>query len=291
MTEVSFWYQLPIRFLRHPVREDAMNSSPSVATMKSETTGSGDALVLVPGGLTGWLSWEPHAKQLSAKYKVTRVQLLSVESGLSHGPLPPNYSVDYETNALVRTINQAGISKAHFVAWSYGAEITLNFALSNPDRIQTLTLIEPPAIWVLRSRGPLSKEVLGDQRTIQKLGPGDVSESQLEWFAHFAGFVPRGVDPKTLPQWPVWVIHRQSLRTGDVVYRHNDDIQRVRSFDRPVLLFKGIGSSTFLHQIIDILGNEFPKARVETLPGGHAPQVISMGQFMAILDAFLKSNS
>jgi len=257
--------------------------------MKSEVAGTGDTVVLVPGGLTGWLSWEPHAKQLSENYRVVRVQLLSVDLGLRNEPLPTNYSVDYETEALTQRINQDKITQAHFVAWSYGAEIAMNFALNNPDRVRTLTLIEPPAIWVLRSRGPLPKQLLEERKAIQSLGRGEVSESQLQWFTHFAGLVPPTVDPKSLPQWPVWVKHRQSLRTGDVVYRHEDSIQRVRSFGKPVLLFKGEGSSEFLHQIIDVLGSEFPHVQVEMLPGGHAPQLASMSEFMKILTSFMRS--
>ena len=53
------------------------------------------------------------------------------------------------------------------------------------------------------------------------------------------------------------------------------------------MLFKGEGSFLFLNQIIDILGEEFPNARVETLPGGHALQMFSMERFMKILTAFL----
>jgi len=33
--------------------------------MKFDITGAGEPVVLVPGGLTGWLSWKPHAEQLS----------------------------------------------------------------------------------------------------------------------------------------------------------------------------------------------------------------------------------
>jgi pimeloyl-ACP methyl ester carboxylesterase len=264
-------------------------ANPSPVFMKSEVSGSGETVVLVPGGLTGWLSWEPHAKELSRDYRVVRVQLLAVDIGLRNEQLPPNYSVNYETNALAATIAQSGTQSAHFVAWSYGAEITLNYALNNPGRVKTLTLIEPPAMWVLGNRGGLPEDLVKERKIIQSLGPGDISESQLEWFTHFAGFVPRSVDPKKLPQWPVWLAHRQSLRTGDVVYRHEDDLRRVRSFQKPVLLFKGQGSSEFLHQITDILGDEFPQARVESLPGGHAPQLVAREKFMEILRAHLKS--
>jgi pimeloyl-ACP methyl ester carboxylesterase len=257
--------------------------------MKSEVTGRGEPVVLVPGGLTGWLSWEPHAKRLSANHKVVRVQLIAVDLGLQEVRLPANYSVDYETDALTRALDEIGVDEAHFAAWSYGAEITLNFALNNPGRVRTLTLIEPPAIWVLRSRGPLSEKLQGEREMIQTLGPDEVSEAQLEWFSHFAGFVPRSVDPKTLPQWPLWISHRQSLRTGDAAFRHEDDISRVRSFAKPTLLLKGEGSSDFLHQIIDILAVEFPKSRLELLPGGHAPHIVSMDRFMEKYEKLLSS--
>src|SRR5439155_4075693 len=120
-------------------------------------------------------------------------------------------------------------------------------------------------------RCPLSEGLLEDQKKIAKLGPAPISEEELVWFTHFAGFVPHDVDPRTLPQWPSWMEHRQSLRTQDTVYLHEDSIERVRNFDKPVLLCKGIGSWKFLHDIIDILGEEFPNDETHTLPCRHAP--------------------
>lgn len=257
--------------------------------MQSEVTGRGDPLVLVPGGLTGWVSWRPHAEQLAARHRVMRVQLLSVEYALSGAPLPPHYSVTTEQTALKRTLDQAGIEQADFAGWSFGAEVLLDFALSDPRRVRSLTLIEPPAFWVLRSRGPLSPEAIQFQHVAQTFGPGDVTEDQLARFAHFAGFVPTDRAPQSMPQWPQWVAHRQSLRTGDVAFRHDDDINRVRGFRRPVLLFKGEGSPPYLRGIIDVLGEEFPQARVRELPGAHALHLVSIDAFIAIFVQFLGS--
>jgi hypothetical protein len=36
--------------------------------MKSEITGKGTPVLLVPGGLTGWVSWKPYAEILAEKH-------------------------------------------------------------------------------------------------------------------------------------------------------------------------------------------------------------------------------
>jgi len=256
--------------------------------MKTEVTGQGDPIVLVPGGLTGWISWEPFAEVLSAEFRVVRVQLLAVDLGIRGEALPAGYSVDLEVDALAAALDSVVVPAAHVVAWSYGAEVALSLALKKPDRIRSLTLIEPPAAWALRSLGPLSDELREHQRQLQSMGPSEISEAQLEWFTHFAGFVPADIDPRTLPQWPLWMEYRQSLRTGDAAFRHHDDIGKVRSFGRPVLLFKGEGSAGFLLQIVDVLGERFPNVTVEQLPGGHALHIVSKDRFMKTLLAFLQ---
>lgn len=257
--------------------------------MKSEVSGSGDPLVLVPGGLTGWLSWKPHAERLVATHRVVRVQLLSVDYGLRGETLPPDYSVETESQALCRAVDGLGIERAHFAGWSYGAEILLDFALDHPDRVRTMTLIEPPAFWVLRSRGSWSTEAAEFQRISRSFGPGEVSETQLAQFVRFAGFVTGDAVPQNLPQWPLWMQHRQSLRTGDAAFRHDDDITRVRNFKKPALLFKGQGSPDYLRSIVDGLGEEFPNASVHELPGAHALHIVSMDRFMEMFTGFLRA--
>jgi pimeloyl-ACP methyl ester carboxylesterase len=256
--------------------------------MKSESTGDGEPVVLVPGGLTGWISWRHHARRLAARYRVIRVQLLSVDFGFRGQRLPPDYSVDMEVRALRGALEGLGVSAAHLVGWSYGAEVALSHALSGPQRVLSLTLIEPPAAWVLRSRGLMLEELAEQGRPLESLGSGEVSEEQLAWFTHFAGFVPQDVDPRKLPQWPTWMEYRQSLRTGDAAFRHQDDMAKVRGFAKPVLLFKGTGSAAYLNRIIEVLGQEFPHAAVEELPGGHALHLANRQRFLALLEPFLE---
>ena len=149
-----------------------------VPLMQYHTSGDGEVLVLSPGGLTGWLSWIPHTEVLSNLRKVIRVQLHNVALGLEDMPLPSDYSVDYEITSFSKILDFLNIERADIAAWSYGGEVALSYAIHNPDRVRTLTLIEPPAFWVIRSRGPLSDEMLGEKKINQSYAVDNVSEDQ-----------------------------------------------------------------------------------------------------------------
>lgn len=259
--------------------------------VKGDTNRSAPALVLVGGGLTGYLSWVPHQERLAADRRVVRVQLVAVEQGLAGAALPPDYSVDLESRSLAVAIDATTSGPIDLVAWSYGAAISLDYALGHGARIHTLTLIEPPAFWTLDATGSLdaqSKRESDDLRALYRSmkARGDVSEDNLVTFLHGAGIVPLERNPRDVPAWPSWVRHRRSLLAGDAPWTHTDTRARLAAFDRPVLLVKGTGSSHFLHRIIDALASALPRSETIELPGGHSPQLVAMDDFLARMSAF-----
>ena len=69
--------------------------------LKVRINGEGSPLLLVPGGLTGWQSWEPFVDLfVRKKRKVIRVQLINVESAVEKNDLPKDYSLTTESHAL-----------------------------------------------------------------------------------------------------------------------------------------------------------------------------------------------
>ncbi len=254
--------------------------------MQVKTSGQGPPLVLVPGGLTGWLSLEPHTERLSGTRKVVNVQLLNVEYGFRNQELPPDYSVKVESWALGVTLDEIGISHSlDFVAWSYGALITLDYALDNPERIRSLTLIEPPAFWLLHALGEVNEETRKIEDFLRSL-QGDITEDKLEQFLCTVGLCPPEQSARQLPQWPLCVQYRQSLRSDAAILKHEDDPQRLRAFQKPVLLVQGTGSGSLNHQITGLLAKLLPKAKVIELPGGHAAPIVSMDQFLDEMNKF-----
>jgi len=57
-----------------------------------DARGQGDALVLVPGGLTGWLSWIPHQARLASTRRTIRVQPIHNELGSAGQVGDPSYT-------------------------------------------------------------------------------------------------------------------------------------------------------------------------------------------------------
>jgi len=277
-------------------------------SMLTKVSGTGAPLILVPGGVTGWLDWELHAKRLKTKRKVIRVQLLNVQYGLENRPLPSDYSVKMESRALKAALdNLETLAPVDIVAWSYGALVALDYALDNSMRIRSLTLIEPPAWWVVRALGETDVDravtaskyirevgramgqgdiVARHAASMPDISRGDVSEDVLEQFLYAVGICAKGQPARSLSQWPVWVRHRQSLRAGFAPMEHVDVLERLRAFLRPVLLVKGTGSVPFLHKVIDVLASQLPKSRVVEMPRGHAPQILSMDSFLEEMEAF-----
>ena len=255
-------------------------------TMQSQTSGNGTPVLLVPGGLTGWISWEPHAEILSKTHTVIRVQLLNVQYALEDRMLPVDYSVNTESHALANTIDALNyFSPLDVVGWSYGAFTALQYSLDHPERIRSLILIEPPAMWVIQSNGKIDESTKVEMDFFKTLH-GDITEDMLAKFLQHAGFVAPGQNARELPQWDRWVPFRRSLRNSPAVVGFKDDIKRLEQFQVPTLLVKGTGSSPWLHRIIDTLGTTIPNSRTVEFPAGHAPHIISMDKFMEQLGRF-----
>lgn len=254
--------------------------------MEADVTGTGEPLVLVGGGLTGWASWQPHADRLAGTRLVVRLQLVSVQLGLEDHPLPSGYSIEAESGAMAATLDARSLTdQLDIVAWSFGALIALDYALDHSHRIRTLTLIEPPALWVLPDHGRYDPEVRALEQLFRQF-TGHISETDLEVFITGVGLCPPGRRPQELPQWPSWMQHRQSLRNCSAVFDHVDEPRRLRAFDRPVFLVTGTGTAPFLRRVHDTLAKELPRVRTIEMPAGHAPQIVSMDQFLAELAEF-----
>ena len=258
-------------------------------TMSYKITGEGSPLVLVPGGLTGWVSWDPFVPHFAKGKRVIQVQLLNVQYGLENKSLPRNYGVSTESNALEAALSAAQLNeKADFIGWSYGGLVLLDYALKHSEKVRTLTLIEPPALWIIKNDLEKDPELRKVKEYLSSAPAthDNITDKDLENFLAFAGFSKPNESVRDHPQWNIWLNFKQSLRNNTAVLKHDDTLEKLRKFSTPVLLIKGTGSAYFLHRIIDSCEKQFPVSQVVEFPGGHAVHIVSRDQFLQTVESF-----
>jgi len=258
-----------------------------------ETIGVQDGIpiVLVPGGLSGWVSWKPHADVLSKNFKVVRVQLLNMAAAEKNQVPPKGYSLRMESEALKSTLDKLGFEEINLVGWSHGGEGSLDLALNYPNKIHSLTLIEPAAYWILRSSGSITAEVAEINRLFSSFH-NPPTEEDLIAFLKFNGLVPPSVDPRSMPRWSVWNTLKIALLSLHTVAEHQDNVERLQALqNKPVLLVKGKDSVGANSEIVDTLHRFLPNSKMLVLPDAHASHIVAQDQFIKELQQFIAQNS
>jgi pimeloyl-ACP methyl ester carboxylesterase len=260
---------------------------PRVLTYDSK--GEGDPIVLVPGGLTGWLSWIPHQERLADRYRVIRVQPVHNELGSGGQRGEPSYSSEIEREALRLTLDGLDLPSIHLAGWSGGGTAVLEFATEYPGRVRTMTLVEPGAYWVLEQLGERVDEVSRAYAAIHALAGREVSEQDLATVLVLAGLAPSEDAARSDPGWDRWAVHRQALswqsESLDHPARSVADLSRIGC---PVMLVKGIDSTDLDRHLVDALGGLLPDATVVELEGDHACHIASIDAFLEAFERHLR---
>lgn len=106
-------------------------------TLAHRLAGEGSPVVFANGGMMTFPSWEPIAGRLRERHATLlfdfRGQLLS--------PGPARRSLGEHADDLVALFDGLGLESAHLLGASFGAEVALELAARNPERVRSLTLV------------------------------------------------------------------------------------------------------------------------------------------------------
>ena len=268
----------------------ATAQNPSNATaplrLESRVLGSGSAVVLLGGGLLGADGWGGVPSLLSTTHRVINAQSLAVQYGLENRALPAGYSLHTEVAALRASLDAMHVEFADVIGMSHGAVTALVFALENPGRVRTLTLIEPPAFWLLPKHGYDDPDARAMQELIGSLRDATITESHVERFRCLLGECRDGRSPRQAPQWNQWVKYRNSLRGLYTIGDYSDDPARLRGLSIPTLVVNGADTAAFHRAINAALLGLLPRATMLELAGGHNSPASAPDYFVAEWDKF-----
>lgn len=256
--------------------------------LKFDAAGTGDPIVLVPGGLTGWLSWIPHQERLATRHQAIRVQPIHNELGSAGKPGDPTYSRETEQESLRRTLDEMGIERFHLAGWSAGGKTALDFAISAPERIRSLTLVEPAAYWILEEVDEVDPELEQFIDYLHSLAGKIITEDDLARFLSNAGFVEDPAAARQDPYWERALPHRMTLSwLSEDLMGSDHGVADLARLETPVLLTKGTRTEPWEQRVVDLLGKNLPSARVVEIEGTHAHHIESIDRFIDELEAHL----
>lgn len=112
-------------------------------------TGSGSPLVLLHGTSSSLHTWDIWAEELKSNYRVIRMDLPAF--GLTGPNATHDYSLKAYSDFLRAFLDQVNVDTCYLAGNSLGGAIAWTFALSHPDRVKKLILIDPSGYTMERS--------------------------------------------------------------------------------------------------------------------------------------------
>jgi pimeloyl-ACP methyl ester carboxylesterase/ketosteroid isomerase-like protein len=256
------------------------------ARAQARVLGSGSPVVLLGGGLLGADGWGGVPAALAKTHRVVNVQSLAVQYGLEDRPLQASYSLMTEVTALRAALDGLVVERADVIGMSHGGVTALLFALGNPHRVRTLTLVEAPAFWVLPNHGHDDPGASPMQQFVGSLRGATITDVHVERFRCLLGECAGGRSPREAPQWGQWVKYRNSLRALHTIGDYDDDPARLRTLSVPTLVIHGASTVPFHRSINNALQRALPNSRSFELAGGHNSPASSPDYFVAAWQSF-----
>lgn len=217
----------------------------------------GPRLLLVHGSvLPGWQTW--HAQRpLVDDFRV----VLPHRSG--YPPNAPIERIDFDVQAAeIADLIEPG---THLVGHSYGGVVSLLAAARVPDRLLSLTVIEPPGFGLARGH-PAVEELIGRLEPIY----ADTSLPPRDFLLRFVGAVgatPNLPDP--LP--PATVACAHATRVERPPWEAQFALDELRRAAFPKLVFSG-GHSAAFDAVCDVLVDRLAAERAVIPGAGHSVQ-------------------
>jgi pimeloyl-ACP methyl ester carboxylesterase len=238
--------------------------------------------VFLPGGLTGWQSLLPLVPILSAERQLVRMQPIINAEGMVGRVGDGSYDAEVEQQSIGLTLEEAEVGDMHLIGWSNGARMALDFALAHPERVLTLTLVEPAAWWLVADR---DETAAGLTSFATDCAGREIREDDVERFFRDVGFGGPDTDIRALPIWSLGLSGRQTLSWYDegAVRTLVAGIEGFERLEVPTLLIRGRQTAPWLQSVVHVLAEGMPSTTVVELDGGHACILEHMEEFAAAL--------
>ncbi len=257
-----------------------LTTGTSAAGLFYETSGEGEAVVLIHAFSLDRRMWAPQIASLEGRFRVIRYDLRG--HGKSEGPSAPY--APYED--LRSVLDAVGVSRATLIGLSAGAEVATDFALAYPNRVARLILAAPglggyvpptPLTWV--------------QPVFQAAAAGDPERAAQLWADTPIMALRSDLSAATtitdlvMSNARLW-----SYRTNPAQPLTPRAINRLSEIKSPALVIVGDQDLPHIKEVARLLVDGIAGAKLVTVPrAGHIVNLDAREAFNQAVEAFLIS--
>jgi pimeloyl-ACP methyl ester carboxylesterase len=249
---------------------------------------SGRSVVLLSGMSVPFYLWDPTRDALVANgFRVLRYNYFG--RGFSDRP-KLRYDLATYDRQLTELLATLGIrGRVDVAGISMGGAIAANFADRHPERVRSLTLVDPGIGFVRRT--PLALRIPGAGELLMTVAAPAMAKGQRDDFLH----------PERYPDWveryKVQMQYKGFRRSiigtmrGDVLKRPARSFTTLAQSQIPMLILWGKADRTVPFSLSDTVRAAFPRAEFHVIDGAaHLPQIEQAPVVDSILLRFLRGH-
>jgi pimeloyl-ACP methyl ester carboxylesterase len=241
-------------------------SEPIVAFDYAET-GSGPAVLFLPGSFGTGTVWKPVLGYLGDGYRMVTTSLLGYGATPDIRP-DGNATMTQQVGLIDRIIDRIGTSP-HVVGHSFGGLAAIVHTLTGRRRPASLLLVEANPLGLLRSVGDL--EHYGMFKAMTDLYFADFARGNTEAARHVIDFYGGpGTFDSMPPKVRSYIVATTSVNLRDwssgTPFEPSEEI--LQSIDVPTTVVRGGSSHPGMRRIAELLHASIPRAQLVTIEGG-----------------------
>jgi pimeloyl-ACP methyl ester carboxylesterase len=250
--------------------------------LHSRIEGSGFPMVLLHGLLGSSDNWRTVSKRLGQSYKVYSVDLRN------HGQSPHGERMSYPVMAddLREFLERQEISQAHVVGHSLGGKAAMQFAISYPDRVKKLVVVDiAPKAYPPSQRSILAALGQLELQSFKSFGEIDAALAPAIPEIAVRQFLMKNIArvPNSGFRWRIDIAS---------IAKSYDDLTKAiipaRRYDKPACFVRGGRSDYIQDTDLPSIRAIFPRAELATIAGaGHWLHAEAADEFLRVLIAFV----
>lgn len=204
-------------------------------------------------------AWGGVARHLRDRLAMVAPDLLSHGEGPHHDP-----AQDFHDQATQEAARHLPDAPCHLIGHSFGATLALRIALDQPDRVKTLTLIEPVLFCATNGPGRAAHDAqIADVPTA--LAQGDLVKAARIFLSLWGaeGFDAMPATRQAYITDRIWI----PAATEPVLIDDTANIlARLPQMQTPTLLLQSANSPPVIAEISTRLSDDIPNSRVQSIP-------------------------